>query len=128
MYDVIVIGAGPSGMMASIMAASNNRVLLIEQNNKVGKKLELTGGGRCNLTNLKDINSFIKEIPVNNKTLYSCLNQFGPQDIYNYFNNLDVPLKVENDDRVFPISNSSKSVIEALYNLGNYKKAYGICK
>ncbi len=116
MYDVIVIGAGPSGMMASIVASSNKRVLLIEKNDIVGKKLELTGGGRCNLTNLKSVDNFIKEIPVNNKVLYSCLNKFGPQDIYDYFNELGILLKVENDDRVFPVSNKSKTIIDALYN------------
>lgn len=116
MYDVIVIGAGPAGLMASITAASNNKVLLIEKNNKIGKKLEITGGGRCNLTNLKSVNEFINEIPVNSKMLYSTLTNFGPKDIYNYFNNLDVKLKVELDDKVFPVSNKSRSIIDALYN------------
>jgi predicted Rossmann fold flavoprotein len=116
MYDVIVIGAGPAGMMASITsAANNNKVLLIEKNASVGKKLALTGGTRCNLTNLKSINDFIKEIPVNNKMLYSTLNKFGPQDIYDYFNKLGVSLKVEDNDRVFPVDNKATTVIEALY-------------
>jgi hypothetical protein len=116
MYDVIVIGAGPSGIMASIMASSNHKkVLLIEKNNKIGKKLELTGGGRCNLTNLKSIDNFIKEIPVNNKFLYSTLNNFGPEDIYNYFKNIGVSLKIEDLDRVFPKDNKSLTIINALY-------------
>lgn len=120
MYDVIVIGAGPAGMMACIAASSNNKkVLLIEKNDKVGKKLELTGGTRCNLTNLKNIDNFIKEIPVNNKMLYSTLNKFGPSDIYDYFTSIGVPLKVEDGDRVFPMSNKSKTIIEALYNQMN---------
>ncbi len=115
MYDVIVIGAGPAGMIASIMASKkNNKVLLIEKNDRLGKKLELTGGGRCNLTNLKSIDNFIKEIPVNNKFLYSALNQFGPQDIFDYFTKIEVPLKVEDNDRVFPVSNKSRSIIDAL--------------
>lgn len=116
MYDVIVIGAGPAGMMASITASVNNKVLLIEKNDKIGKKLSLTGGTRCNLTNLKSVNDFIKEIPVNNKFLYSSLNTFGPEDIYNYFTNLGVDLKVEDEDRVFPVSNKSQTIIDALYN------------
>ena len=116
MYDVIVIGAGPSGMMASIVAASNHKkVLLIEKNNIIGKKLELTGGGRCNLTNLKSIDNFIKKIPVNNKVLYSALNLFGPQDIYDYFSKLGVKLKVEDEDRVFPVDNKATTIINALY-------------
>lgn len=115
MYDVIIIGGGPAGMMASIMASRNKKVLLIEKNNKLGKKLELTGGGRCNLTNLKDVNDFIKGIPVNNKFLYSVLNQFGPKEIYDYFTNLGVPLVVEDNDRVFPKDNKSRSIIEALH-------------
>jgi len=117
MYDVIVIGAGPSGMMACISARENNkRVLLIEKNNRVGIKLELTGGGRCNLTNLKSIDNFIKEIPVNNKFLYSAITKFGPEEIYKYFKDLGVDLKVEDEDRVFPTSNKSKNIIDALYN------------
>ena len=117
MYDVIIIGAGPAGIMASIVAASREKkVLLIEKNEKIGKKLELTGGGRCNLINLKKTEDFIKQIPVNNKTLYTILNQFSPMDIYNYFINIGVPLKIEDEDRVFPISNKSKTIIDALYN------------
>ncbi len=114
MYDVIVIGGGPSGMIASIKASINNKVLLIEKNDELGKKLKLTGGGRCNLTNLKSIDYFLKEIPVNNKFLYSSLNKFGPKDIYDYFTNLGVPLKIEEDDKVFPMDNKSTSIIKVL--------------
>ncbi len=117
MYDVIVIGAGPAGLMASITASiRNKKVLLIEKNNQIGKKLEITGGGRCNLTNLKSVKDFIDQIPVNNKTLYSTLTNFGPKEIVEYFRKLDVKLKVEDDDRVFPISNKSTTIIECLYN------------
>jgi predicted Rossmann fold flavoprotein len=117
MYDVIVIGAGPAGLMASITAASRNKkVLLIDKNDHIGRKLEITGGGRCNLTNLKPVESFIKQIPVNSKTLYSTLTNFGPKEIVEYFSKLGVKLKVEDDDRVFPVSNKSATIIEALYN------------
>jgi predicted Rossmann fold flavoprotein len=117
MYDVIVIGAGPAGMMASISASTRNKkVLLIDKNDKVGKKMELTGGSRCNVINLKSIKDFINEIPVNNKVLYSSLNQFGPQDIFDYFVKIGVPLKIEDNDRVFPVSNKSKTIIDALEN------------
>lgn len=116
MYDTIIIGAGPAGMMASIKASEiNKKVLLIEKNNIIGKKLQLTGGTRCNLTNLKRIDSFIKEIPVNNKFLYSSLNEFGPQDIYDYFTAAGVDLKVEDNDRVFPVSNKAQTIIDMLY-------------
>jgi len=117
MYDIIVIGAGPAGMMTAIMASSNGKkVLLIEKNDIVGKKLLLTGGTRCNLTNLKAIDKFIEEIPVNKRTLYSTLNNFGPEDIYQYFNNLNIPLKVEDNDRVFPKDNKATSIVNGLYN------------
>ena len=116
MYDVIVIGAGPAGIMAGIKASSNGRsVLLIEKNDNIGKKLLLTGGTRCNLTNLKSTNDFINQIPVNNKTLYSCLSTFGPNEIYQYFEGLGVKLKVEDNDRVFPQSNKASTITEALY-------------
>lgn len=116
MYDVIIIGSGPSGMMAAIKAAENkNKVLIIEKNNEIGKKLKLTGGTRCNLTNLKTINHFIEQIPVNNKTLYSCLSLFGPKEIYHYFESLGVKLKIEEDDKVFPQSNKATTIIDALY-------------
>lgn len=115
MYDVIVIGAGPAGIMASITASSRSKkVLLIDKNNQIGKKLEITGGGRCNLTNLKNNNEFITAIPNNNKFLYSTLSNFNPQDIYNYFNNLGVKLKMENDNRIFPMDNKSITIINAL--------------
>lgn len=116
MYDAIIIGGGPAGMMASIKASENkSKVLLIEKNEKLGKKLYLTGGGRCNLTNLKNNNDFIKELAVNNKFLYSSINGFGPHDIFDYFKNMGVLLKIEDNDRVFPVSNNVQNVIDALY-------------
>lgn len=121
MYDVIVVGAGPAGVMAGIKAGSRNRkVLLIEKNEKILKKLELTGGGRCNLTNFKPLKLFIEQLPVNSKNLYSTLTSFGPKEIMDYFNKLGVKLKCENEHRVFPVSNSSFSIIEAL--IGEIKK------
>ncbi len=115
MYDVIVIGAGPAGLISSIKAASRNKkVLLIEKNDQIGKKLLLTGGGRCNLTNLKPIDEFIKQIPVNSKNLYSALTSFGPKEIMDYFSRLGVKLKIEDDNKVFPITNSSLTIVESL--------------
>lgn len=116
MYDVIVIGAGPAGMMASIVAAKNNKkVLLLEKNSNLGKKLLITGGGRCNITNLKNVNNFCKEISVNSNFLKYSLNVFGPKQIYNYFSDLGVTLKVEDNDRVFPKGDNSGLIVDALY-------------
>lgn len=116
MYDVIIIGSGPAGLMASIEASKNKRVLVIEKNNGPGKKLLITGGGRCNLTNLKDNNLFLDEVNYNKKYLYSCINKFGPNDIYNYFNNNGVLLKEESDNKIFPVSNKSKDILNTLIN------------
>jgi len=117
MYDVIVIGGGPSGMMASIMAATNNKnVLLLEKNNKLGKKMLITGGGRCNVTNLKKLSDFYKELPVNHHFLKYSLNTFGPKQIYDYFISLGVELKTEDNDRVFPAGDDSSFIVDALIN------------
>ena len=106
MYDVIVIGSGPAGMMAAITASKNKKkVILIEKNDKLGKKLSLSGGGRCNITNFKYMDDFIDNLPLKDgKFLYSSLNNFNPYDIYDYMESLGVPLKIENDDKVFPVS------------------------
>lgn len=115
MYDVIVVGAGPAGIMASITASyRGKKVLLIEKNNIIGKKLSITGGGRCNLTNNKNINDFINNIHVNPKALFSTLSKFGPCEIMRYFEKLNVKLKIEEEDKVFPVSNNSRDIIEAL--------------
>lgn len=118
MYDVIVIGAGPAGIMASLAASKNNRkVLLIDKNDEIGKKLSLTGGTRCNLTNLKNTKEFINELPINGKYMYSSLNNFNAYDIFDYFKNHGVDLKVEDHDRVFPVSNRSTTIINLLKKL-----------
>ena len=116
MFDCIIIGAGPAGLMAAIKSSQNNKVLLIEKNSKPGKKLLLTGGGRCNLTNLKTNNEFLNEVNYNKKYLYSAINIFGPNEIYNYFETRNVPLKIEEDNKVFPESNQSVDVLNVLLN------------
>jgi len=114
MYDVIVIGSGPAGLMASIAASKNNKVLLLEKNEISGKKLLITGGGRCNLTNLKSNRDFLDEVDYNKKYLYSAINKFGPQDIYDYFTSHGVKLKEEEDNKIFPVSNRANEILQCL--------------
>lgn len=117
-YDVIVIGGGPSGLMASISAAMHGaeRVLLIDKGNKLGRKLGISGGGRCNVTNAKTLNQLIENIPGNGKFLYSALNTFGNQDIIRFFEDLGIALKEEDRGRMFPVSDKAQTVVKALIN------------
>lgn len=117
LYDVIVVGAGTSGMMAAISAAEQSaRVLLIEKNKKAGKKLLMTGGGRCNVTNNRPVDDLIAHIPGNGKFLYSTFAQWNNFDIMNFFESQGVHLKEEDHGRMFPVTNKSKTIIEALLN------------
>ena len=113
MSKVIVIGAGPGGMMAALEASKNHEVTLIEKNEKIGKKLYITGKGRCNVTNAKDIGEFFDNIPGNPYFLYSALYSFTNQDTISLLENLGVSLKVERGDRVFPKSDKSSDIINA---------------
>jgi len=110
---VAVIGGGPAGMMAALAASENNKVILIDKNNKLGKKLYITGKGRCNITNSKHISEFFDNIPGNPNFLYSSLYSFTNQDTINFINKLGVKLKVERGDRVFPESDKSSDIISA---------------
>lgn len=113
MAQVVVVGGGPAGMMAAIAASKNNKVILIEKNNKLGKKLFITGKGRCNVTNNKDISEFFDYIPTNPHFLYSALYTFTNEDTVKFFNERGVELKVERGDRVFPSSDKSSDIIKA---------------
>lgn len=114
MSKVVIIGAGPAGMMASIAASKENEVILLDGNEKVGKKLFITGKGRCNVTNNKDISEFFDYIPGNPYFLYSSLYTFTNIDTMNFFENNGIHLKVERGDRVFPASDKSSDIIKGL--------------
>ena len=115
MSKVIVIGAGPAGMMSAITAGRNgNDVLLIDGNERIGKKLFITGKGRCNVTNSKDISEFFDYIPGNPYFLYSSLYTFNNQDTMNFFEEQGISLKVERGGRVFPTSDKSSDIIKGL--------------
>ncbi len=115
MYDGIVIGGGPAGMFAAIVAAEQgSRVLLLEKNERLGKKLLITGKGRCNVTNHSSIDSVLQNIPRNSRFLYSALNAYPPESIMNFLQKQGCPLKTERGNRVFPVSDRSVSVLEAL--------------
>ncbi|MFD2681654.1 BaiN/RdsA family NAD(P)/FAD-dependent oxidoreductase [Bacillus seohaeanensis] len=114
-YDVIVIGGGPSGLMASIAAGENGaKVLLIDKGNKLGRKLAISGGGRCNVTNRLPIEEIIKHIPGNGRFLYSAFSVFNNEDIIAFFEKLGIYLKEEDHGRMFPVSNRAQDVVEAL--------------
>lgn len=113
---VIVIGGGPAGMMAAGTAAANGcSVTLLEKNNILGRKLLITGKGRCNVTNFCDVDNVIRNInSVNSKFMYSSLNAFSCYDCYAFFEELGVPLKIERGNRVFPESDKASDVRDAL--------------
>lgn len=115
MRKIIVIGGGAAGIMAAIRAAENGaQVILFERNNKLGRKLSITGKGRCNLTNAADTQEIIKNIPGNGKFLNSVLNSFTSNDTINFFESLGLKTKLERGNRIFPASDSAAEVIEVL--------------
>lgn len=123
MKKVIVIGAGPAGMMAAITAAKDgNEVILLESNEKVGKKLFITGKGRCNVTNSKEISEFFDFIPGNPHFLYSALYSYTNDDTINFFESQGIRLKSERGGRVFPSSDKSSDIIKGLLRELNNNK------
>ncbi|MFP3125009.1 NAD(P)/FAD-dependent oxidoreductase [Ectobacillus funiculus] len=114
-YDVIVIGGGPSGLMAAIGAAEEGgKVLLLDKGDKLGRKLAISGGGRCNVTNRLPVDEIVKHIPGNGRFLYSAFSIFNNEDIISFFEKLGVHLKEEDHGRMFPVSDKAQSVVDAL--------------
>lgn len=115
--NVFIIGGGPAGMMAAITSAEQgNNVTILEKMNSCGKKLLITGKGRCNITNLADMEDFFKNIPGNSRFLYSSFNSFNNQDIVEFLNKQGVKTKVERGGRIFPASDKAIDVLDAFIN------------
>ena len=122
-YDVIVIGGGPAGMFAAVTAAQRGKqVLLLECNDRLGKKLLITGKGRCNVTNNCTAQEILQNVPRNGRFLFSALNAFPPERIMAFFEENGCPLKTERGNRVFPVSDRSQSVLEALQKAMRHEK------
>ena len=114
-YDAVIVGAGASGLFCSVQLAwLGKSVLVVEHSEKCGKKLLITGKGRCNVTNNSDAQNVMKNIPRNSKFMYSSLGQFSPEDVMSFFECLGVELKTERGNRVFPVSDKASDILNAL--------------
>ena len=113
--QIAVIGGGPAGMMAALTAARQGaQVTLIDRNRTLGRKLRITGKGRCNVANDCTAEEVLRHIPRNSRFLYSALSQFSPEDVRQFFEQLGVPLKTERGNRMFPVSDHAHDVADAL--------------
>lgn len=120
---VVIIGGGPAGMMSAITAAERgNNVILFEKMKTLGRKLLITGKGRCNITSSIDIKDFIQNVPGNGKFLYSSFQNYTNRDIIDFLNKQGVKVKEERGNRMFPVSDKSKSVLDAFINKLNELK------
>ena len=117
-WDVVVIGGGPAGMMAAGRAAERGKtVLLLEKNPDLGKKLLITGGGRCNVTNNKtDNRTMLAKYKGNDQFLFSAFSQWNVENTLSFFNDRGMATKEGNEGRIFPVSNSAQSVYYVLYD------------
>ncbi len=116
-YEILVIGAGPAGLMAAgICAKDGKKVLVLDKNDKTARKLRITGKGRCNLTNNCPPEEFISSTITNGKFLYAAAHSFTAQDTMSFFESLGVPLKTERGNRVFPVSDNANDIADTLSN------------
>ena len=116
--ELVVIGGGPAGMMCALTAAERGlAVTLLEPNQKLGRKLRITGKGRCNLTNNCDTRTFMANIPGDGRFLYSAVSRFGMAEVMNFFEENGVPLKTERGSRVFPVSDNANDIADTLARL-----------
>lgn len=132
MKNIIVIGGGPAGLMSAITAAQkydrdSASVTVIEKNERIGRKLMITGKGRCNVTNNCDVDTLIKNTPRNARFLYSAFSKFTPQDVMNFFEENGVPLKTERGNRVFPVSDKAVDIVDALAKVSKKSGVKTIC-
>lgn len=115
-YDGIIVGGGPAGMFAAITAAQRGqKVLLLEKNDRLGKKLLITGKGRCNVTNNCQAQDVLLNVPRNGKFLYSAMNSYPPERVIDFFEQRGCALKTERGNRVFPVADKASSVLDCLY-------------
>ena len=116
--ELVVIGGGAAGLMCACAAAARGvETVLLEPNRQLGRKLRITGKGRCNVTNSCDIKTFMANIPGDGRFLYSALNRLSPSDTMAFFEGLGLPLKVERGNRVFPVSDNANDVAGAFSRL-----------
>ena len=132
---IVVVGGGAAGMMAAVSAAKcGAEVIIFEKNDRLGKKLRITGKGRCNVTNDCDLNEFLQNVPTNPRFLYAALSRFSTADTKQFFEENGVPLKTERGKRVFPVSDKAQDIVDALVRSCRkegvkivYKKVVKLC-
>ena len=120
MKNIVIIGAGPAGLMAAISAAkhnTNSNVMLIEKNERAGRKLMITGKGRCNVTNNCDIDTLLLNVAKNPRFMYSAFSAFPSSSVMEFFEGAGVPLKTERGNRVFPVSDKAVDIVDALVKM-----------